>query len=689
MPAWADGEIDTSFGNKGIVKIPFPGSSRGYLRDIAVVNGLLEAAGYEREFEVGGSFFQGCSTPFPDIFIVKLSLSGAVIGSPSSHQQHAIQCPSSLVVDSATGDIYVTGYVSSSIQEAVVAQFDSAGSLIASYPSGGGGICEATRILLDSQGRFVAPCRFPAIGGLGPEPIAAMRLIAQGGQLTGGFLAHSNLPPIYRMSVTAIAQDAGSGAYYVGGAGLCYSTSTCPVSTTTHDAPAQFVIRLNPDSGSLDTNYSSGGVAAVFSLPYGELNAITVDGSGNVLIAGDAGGMDVGLVSPGYVARFDPSGIPDPSFGTQGVVQNIGNSIVDVRTDERSRLYALGSTSELLRFTVNGTPDSAFSSSSNVRTLNGADSSWQSIEFTDSTRSSVYLVGGAAGCQTNCGNAATTALIAKVTLGSNVGGQGLTTTVLNSSATTIDSGQAIMLTATVTGNHPTGVVTFKDGTITLATEGLSSSSASYSTSTLSLGSHNLTAQYAGDSNNAPSISQLVTETVGPAALATTSTVLTASATTVTAGQSVSFTATVTGSKATGTVAFSDGLTALGTVKLGSGRATYSTSGLPVGSHSISAAYSGDNNNAASTSAAVTETVNAVVAPSAAGGGSGSIALIDLAAILCVTLWRAFSTAAFGADVNTTVEGGSRYGCAARSGKKAARVVAVARARRGGVPKNPH
>jgi hypothetical protein len=52
IPTWADGELDTNFGTNGIIKIAFPGSSRGYLRDIAVVNGVLEAAGYERESEV-------------------------------------------------------------------------------------------------------------------------------------------------------------------------------------------------------------------------------------------------------------------------------------------------------------------------------------------------------------------------------------------------------------------------------------------------------------------------------------------------------------------------------------------------------------------------------------------------------------------------------------------------------------
>jgi hypothetical protein len=642
-PAWADGELDTSFGTNGIVKIAFPGSSHGYLRDIAVVNGFLEAAGYERESEVGGSFLVGCSTPFPDLFIVKVSLSGAVVGAPSSYGQQIIKCPSSLLVDSATGDIYVSGYVSWDSHEAVIAQFDSSGNLIASFPSGGNS--EATRILLDNQARLIAPSLYVAEFGL--EQVTLLRLSAQGGQLTGGFLTRSHLPSVYRMSLAAVTQDASSGAYYVGGAGHCQYASSCPVLTP--NAPAQFVMRLNADSGSLDTNYGSGGVAAVFSLPSGELNAITLDGSSNVLIGGDAGGMDVGLVSAGYVVRLDPSGAPDPSFGTQGVVQNIGDSIVDVRSDARSRVYALASTSQLLRFKVNGTPDASFSSSSNVQTLNGGGSSWQSIQFADSSRSSVYLVGGAAGCQTGCSNAATTALIAKVTLGSNVGGPGLTTTVLNSSATTIDFGQPITLTATVTGARPTGVVTFKDGPTTLATESLSSGSASYSTSTLALGSHTLTAAYAGDSNNAPSTSQRVTETV---ALFTTSIVLTASAQTATSGQSVTFFATVTGADPAGTVVFSDGNTVLATVNLSSGLASYSTAALAVGLHNISATFHGDNNHAAST-ATLVETIRAAAAPSAAGGsggGGGSIALIDLAALLCVGLWRALAAGCRGRGI---------------------------------------
>ena len=62
---------------------------------------------------------------------------------------------------------------------------------------------------------------------------------------------------------------------------------------------------------------------------------------------------------------------------------------------------------------------------------------------------------------------------------------------------------------------------------------------------------------------------------------------------------------------TGTVTFKDGTTTLGTGTLdGTGKATYTTSSLAVGSHSITAAYGGDALNAASTSSALSVTVTA-------------------------------------------------------------------------------
>jgi hypothetical protein len=199
-----------------------------------------------------------------------------------------------------------------------------------------------------------------------------------------------------------------------------------------------------------------------------------------------------------------------------------------------------------------------------------------------------------------------------------------TSTSLTASATATALGQPVTFTVQVTspeGNAPPGgSVSFLDGTTVLATQTLSASgSATYTTSSLSGGAHSIIAAYAGNSTFAVSSSSPVTITVVSAvALVTTTTTLTATPAAVASGVAVPMSAVVAGASGsegtpTGAVTFSDGTTKLGTGTLNSsGAATYSTSTLAVGAHSITAAYGGDTNFAASTSSAVTVTVSAAV-----------------------------------------------------------------------------
>jgi hypothetical protein len=96
------------------------------------------------------------------------------------------------------------------------------------------------------------------------------------------------------------------------------------------------------------------------------------------------------------------------------------------------------------------------------------------------------------------------------------------------------------------------------------------------------------------------------------------------------GQAVTFTATVkpgTGSGTpTGTVTFNDGATVLGMGTLSGGTATFTTSGLTGGTHSITAIYGGDANFASSTSPGLTQTVADFAlsaSPTAAAATAGS------------------------------------------------------------------
>lgn len=89
----------------------------------------------------------------------------------------------------------------------------------------------------------------------------------------------------------------------------------------------------------------------------------------------------------------------------------------------------------------------------------------------------------------------------------------------------------------------------------------------------------------------------------------TTTTLTSSLNPSNVGDVVTFTTTVAPTGATGSVQFFDGLTSLGIATLSGGTASLPTSALTAGSHSITAAYSGDGTYSSSTSAVLTQTVN--------------------------------------------------------------------------------
>ncbi len=181
------------------------------------------------------------------------------------------------------------------------------------------------------------------------------------------------------------------------------------------------------------------------------------------------------------------------------------------------------------------------------------------------------------------------------------------TTALSATPIPASPGQSVTLTATVTPSSAVGTVTFLDGLLTLGTATLNGGIATFTTATLASGSHILSASYGGDSKNASSTSNLATESV---ALSTTTTTLSVSPSPAPLGQPVTLTATVSPASATGSVTFQDGSTALGTIALSGGIATFTTSTLASGSHSLSASYGGDLRNAASNSTPFTESVSA-------------------------------------------------------------------------------
>jgi hypothetical protein len=173
-----------------------------------------------------------------------------------------------------------------------------------------------------------------------------------------------------------------------------------------------------------------------------------------------------------------------------------------------------------------------------------------------------------------------------------------TTTTVISFSNPSPYGQSVTCWASVTpasGYNYTGTIQFQiDG-------GNAGSPTSvnfpyFFTSALKAGSHSIVAVYSGDSNFAGSTSAVITQCVNQVATATK---ITSNNPSAVYGQSITFTATVTPSAGvgpTGTMQFQlDGSNAGGPVSLSGNTATYTTSGLTAGSHTIAAIYSGDSN----------------------------------------------------------------------------------------------
>ena len=200
----------------------------------------------------------------------------------------------------------------------------------------------------------------------------------------------------------------------------------------------------------------------------------------------------------------------------------------------------------------------------------------------------------------------------------------LTTTTLGSSLNPSTYGQSVTFTATVAPASgtatPTGSVTFQDGGAFLGTGALDpSGQATYLTFALATGSHSITALYAGNSFFGGSTSRALTQSVNTAA---TTTILTSSQNPSTLGQPVTFTATVSPPSGTGvpagSVTFKDGGTTLGTHLLNSGQATFTTSALAAGSHSMTAVYPGNGNFTGSISPVLTQAVNLIATSTSVG-----------------------------------------------------------------------
>lgn len=196
-----------------------------------------------------------------------------------------------------------------------------------------------------------------------------------------------------------------------------------------------------------------------------------------------------------------------------------------------------------------------------------------------------------------------------------------------------------------------------------------SSAASFTTSTLAIGTHTITAAYSGEGNHTGSTSGGFQHTVNPIA---TSTTLNSNTNPSSYGNTVDFIATVTslgGYPATGTVTFKEESTTLGTAALAGGTATFSTSSLSAGTHApITAVYEGDSLHSGSISTGLTQVVNKLMSSTSLTFSSNSPAYGE-----SVTL-NALVTSSHGGEPTGMVtfkDGATLLGSASLSDGKAA------------------
>jgi hypothetical protein len=177
-------------------------------------------------------------------------------------------------------------------------------------------------------------------------------------------------------------------------------------------------------------------------------------------------------------------------------------------------------------------------------------------------------------------------------------------------------GQAVSLNISVaaggSGSIPTGTVNVLDSGSIIFTGVLDSSGKAVDTvSTLSLGTHTLTARYSGDTNYGPATSAPITQTVNKSNAAVN---LSSAINPSVFGQGLSFAVAVSASGGsgipTGTVTLNDAGVSLGSTALdGSGSASFAGITLAAGSHFLTATYAGDQNFAGGVSGPVTQIVN--------------------------------------------------------------------------------
>ena len=369
---------------------------------------------------------------------------------------------------------------------------------------------------------------------------------------------------------SSIAVD-GSGNAYVGGTTSCspsqtscnsFPVTTGAVQTTYAGNDAAFVAKLNPTgTGLLYATYLGGSTLTQSDGSPEAVNAIALDASGDAFVAGRTSSTNFPVTtgafqttnqnghadeqSSGFVAKLNPTG--GSLLYSTYLGGNFPTVVYALQVDSSGNTYAAGNTtatnfpvtSDALQstnpttstfgsgfLTVLNPQGSALVHSTYFGGNNGASINGMSLDsslnvyLTGSTLSTNFPVTPGAFQTTNtdsiAGSAVASAFVSKINLGVTTTKIATTTTIAASPNPQVAGGN-VTFTITVQPESGNGVPT---GQITTTVDGaagptltLNNGEVTYSTISLTVGSHTIVASYSGDANYSASTASSFTETI--------------------------------------------------------------------------------------------------------------------------------------------------------------------------------
>ena len=362
--------------------------------------------------------------------------------------------------------------------------------------------------------------------------------------------------------------------------------------------PVTFTATITPSSG---------------AIPNGETVTFD-DGSVAIGTSTTANGVATFTTSSLAVGSHNITAVYAGDANYQAVTSKVLKQAVNLNSTSTALASSLNPSvhGQSVTLTATVTPTSGSGTPTGTVTFKNGSTYLASVTLTGTVAaytSSALASGSAAITATYSGDANYATSNASLT---QVVGQATTATTLTASPNPVTINKTVTFTATVTaqyGGTLTGSVAFMQGSATLGTAALSNGKAAFSTSFANPGTVQVAAVYPGDVNNQTSTSSLVNEVVNDP---TSTTNLTTSGSPTNVGQTATFTATVSstyGAIPDGeTVTFLDGSNAIGTGSTAGGVATFATSTLSSGNHSITASYPGDSTYQPSTSHVVTQVI---------------------------------------------------------------------------------